>query len=137
MCLQMGSPRERKEHPPTLFISQWNKSKCWQIAALHSGQFGSDRLEKQPTGSAAPGRNPSDLGEGAPGYLPQGGFTIAELIVVVTVVILLTSLAVGAYNKLINDARVAKSAALISTLATAKAMFVADKEHHAGTDCGL
>ena len=98
-----------------------------QIAALRSRQFGSNRLEKQPAGSAAGGRNPRDLGDGAPRYLPQGGFTITELVVVVTVVMLLAAFALGAYNKLVNDARGAKSAALISTLATAKAMFVADK----------
>jgi Tfp pilus assembly protein PilE len=61
------------------------------------------------------------------GYLPQGGFTITELIIVVTVVILLTALAITAYNKLVNDARVAKSANLVTTLAAAKSMFVADK----------
>ena len=60
------------------------------------------------------------------GYSPQSGFTIAELIIVVTLVILLTALAIGAYNKLVNDARVAKSANLVATLATAKSMFVAD-----------
>ena len=98
-----------------------------QIAALRSRQFGSDRLEKQPTGSTAPGRNRRDLGDGAPGYLPQRGFTITELVLVVTVVTLLGAFAVGAYNKLVNDARVAKSASLVGTLAMAKAMFVADK----------
>ena len=59
--------------------------------------------------------------------LPQRGFTITELIVVVTLVILLAALAVTAYNKLVNDARVAKSAGLVTTLATAKSMFVSDK----------
>jgi Tfp pilus assembly protein PilE len=62
-----------------------------------------------------------------PGYLPQGGFTITELIIVITLVILLAALAITAYNKLVNDARVAKSATLVTTLATAKSMFVADK----------
>jgi Tfp pilus assembly protein PilE len=61
------------------------------------------------------------------GYLPQGGFTITELIVVVTVVILLAAIAVTVYNKLVNDARVAKSAGLVTTLATAKSVFVADR----------
>jgi Tfp pilus assembly protein PilE len=61
------------------------------------------------------------------GYLPQGGFTITELIVVVTLIILLAALAIAAYNKVVNDARIAKSAGLVATLATAKSMFVADK----------
>jgi hypothetical protein len=50
------------------------------------------------------------------------------LIVAITLIILLAALAVTAYNKLVNDARVAKSAGLVTTLATAKSMFVADKE---------
>jgi prepilin-type N-terminal cleavage/methylation domain-containing protein len=54
------------------------------------------------------------------------GFTIVELIVVVTVIGLLAALAVGAYNKVVNDAKVAKSTALINTLSTAKSLFVAD-----------
>ena len=54
------------------------------------------------------------------------GFTIVELIVVVTVIGLLAALAVGAYNKVVNDAKVAKSLALVNTLSTAKALFVAD-----------
>src|SRR5215471_15871659 len=54
------------------------------------------------------------------------GFTIVELIVVITVIGLLAALAVGAYNKVVNDAKVAKSTALINTLSTAKSLFVAD-----------
>jgi prepilin-type N-terminal cleavage/methylation domain-containing protein len=54
------------------------------------------------------------------------GFTIVELIVVVTVIGLLAAIAVGAYNKVVNDAKVAKSQALINTLSTAKSLFVAD-----------
>ena len=72
------------------------------------------------------GRNPRDLGGGAPDQLLQGGFTFTELIVVVTVVTLLAALAVGAYNKFVNDAKVAKSIALINTLSTAKSLFVSD-----------
>ena len=62
-----------------------------------------------------------------PGCLPQGGFTITELIVVLTLLILLAALAVAGYNKVVNDARVAKSATLVTALATAKSMFVADR----------
>ena len=54
------------------------------------------------------------------------GFTIVELIVVVTVIGLLAAIAVGAYNKVVNDAKVAKSIALVNTLSTAKSLFVAD-----------
>jgi len=54
------------------------------------------------------------------------GFTIVELIVVITVIGLLAAVAVGAYNKVVNDAKIAKSTALINTLSTAKSLFVAD-----------
>ena len=54
------------------------------------------------------------------------GFTIVELMVVVTVIGLLAVIAVGAYNKVVNDAKIAKSQALINTLSTAKSLFVAD-----------
>ena len=54
------------------------------------------------------------------------GFTIIELIVVVTVIGLLAAVAVGAYNKVVYDAKLAKTQALINTLATAKSLFVSD-----------
>jgi len=56
----------------------------------------------------------------------NNGFTIVELIVVVTVIGLLAAIAAGAYNKVVNDAKVTKSVAFVNTLATAKALFVAD-----------
>jgi prepilin-type N-terminal cleavage/methylation domain-containing protein len=54
------------------------------------------------------------------------GFTIVELIVVITVIGLLAALAVGAYNKVVNDAKQTKALALVNTLATAKSLFVGD-----------
>ena len=60
----------------------------------------------------------------------NNGFTIIELIVVVTVIGLLAAIAVGAYNKVVNDAKVTKNLAFVNTLATAKALFVADPQDH-------
>jgi prepilin-type N-terminal cleavage/methylation domain-containing protein len=54
------------------------------------------------------------------------GFTIVELIVVITVIGFLAAIAVGAYNKVVNDAKKTKSTALVNTLSTAKSLFVAD-----------
>ena len=56
------------------------------------------------------------------------GFTIIELIVVVTVISLLAAMALGAYNKVVNDAKVAKTLALVNTLSTGKSLFVGDPQ---------
>jgi type IV pilus assembly protein PilE len=60
------------------------------------------------------------------GRTRERGFTIIELIAVVTVISILTTLALGAYNKVVNDAKLANANALVSTLMTAKTAFVAD-----------
>jgi prepilin-type N-terminal cleavage/methylation domain-containing protein len=54
------------------------------------------------------------------------GFTIIELIVVITIIPILMALALGAYHKVVNDTRLANANALVSMLTTAKTAFVAD-----------
>jgi prepilin-type N-terminal cleavage/methylation domain-containing protein len=60
------------------------------------------------------------------GQTTERGFTIVEPVVVVTVISILSALAVGAYNKLVDFARLVKANALVSTLSTAKTAFAAD-----------
>jgi prepilin-type N-terminal cleavage/methylation domain-containing protein len=61
-----------------------------------------------------------------PKTIANNGFTIVELIVVMTVLSLLAAIAVSAYHKVVNDAKLTKRLALVNTLAAAKALFVAD-----------
>ena len=56
----------------------------------------------------------------------QAGFTIVEMIVVVTVVGFLAAVALGAHGKVANDAKIIKYKALISTLTIAKSAWLAD-----------
>ena len=56
----------------------------------------------------------------------QAGFTIIEMIVVVTVIGILAAVALGAHVKVANDAKVIKYRALISSLTAAKSAWLAD-----------
>ncbi len=56
----------------------------------------------------------------------NNGFTFFELVVFVTLIGILAGLDVAAYNKVVDEAKVTKSLALVNSLATAKALFVAD-----------
>ena len=56
----------------------------------------------------------------------KNGFTIVELVVVITIIGILASSAVFAYNKVVNDARATKSREVASALEQAKAQFMLD-----------
>jgi prepilin-type N-terminal cleavage/methylation domain-containing protein len=56
----------------------------------------------------------------------KNGFTIVELVVVMTIMGILASSAVIAYNKVVNDAKATKSRDVVSALQQAKALFMLD-----------
>jgi prepilin-type N-terminal cleavage/methylation domain-containing protein len=58
----------------------------------------------------------------------NGAFTIVEVVVVITIIGLLAAVVLVAYDKVVNQAKVAKSLALINTLAQAKSLFVTDPQ---------
>jgi Tfp pilus assembly protein PilE len=61
------------------------------------------------------------------GRTRECGFMIIELIAAVTVISILTTLALNAYNKIVNDTKLANANVLVSTLTSAKTAFVADR----------
>jgi prepilin-type N-terminal cleavage/methylation domain-containing protein len=62
----------------------------------------------------------------------QAGFTIVEMIVVVTIIGFLAAVVGGAHVKVANDAKVTRYKALISTLSAAKSAWLANPATAAG-----
>jgi prepilin-type N-terminal cleavage/methylation domain-containing protein len=98
-------------------------------APLYLAQSLVEVIEKLPDQKGDDGLTPTERVLGVADHIGrtgERGFTIVELIVVVTIISMLSALAAGAYNKVVNDAKQANANALVSTLATAKTAFVTD-----------
>ena len=63
------------------------------------------------------------------------GFTIVELIVVVTVIGFLAAIAIGAYNKVVNDAKAAKSLALVNSQVSLRCRSCNDGDEYTEFQC--
>jgi prepilin-type N-terminal cleavage/methylation domain-containing protein len=104
-------------------------SKEATCAPLYLAQSLVEVIEKLPDQKGDDGLTPTERVLGVADHIGrtgERGFTIVELIVVVTIISMLSALAAGAYNKVVNDAKQANANALVSTLATAKTAFVTD-----------
>ena len=97
--------------------------------SLYSAPPSVEAIEKLSDHIGDDGLTPTESLLGVADHIgPTGerGFTIVELIVVMTIISLLSSLAAVSYNKVVNDAKLVNANALVSTLASAKAAFVTD-----------
>ena len=98
-------------------------------APFYLTQPSAEPIEKLSDQKGDDGQTPTERVLGVADHIGrtgERGFTIVELIVVVTIISMLSALAAGAYNKVVNDAKQANANALVSTLATAKTAFVTD-----------
>ena len=98
-------------------------------APFYLAQTSAEPIEKLSDQKGDDGQTPTGRLLGVADHIGrtgERGFTIVELIVVVTIISMLSALAAGAYNKVVTDAKQANANALVSTLATAKTAFVTD-----------